>query len=106
CAAGPDESGKEALDWSLEALVQDGDELIACRGVDEDYDPDRKVCVCILSYIQLLNKLCARLDSQLTLILEYIPTRITATLDRLTALYRPNSVVVGTRGKKVRQGTW
>jgi hypothetical protein len=36
CAAGPDESGREALDWSLESLVQDGDELVVCRGIDED----------------------------------------------------------------------
>jgi len=35
CAASPDESGREALDWSLDALVQDGDELIVFRGVDE-----------------------------------------------------------------------
>lgn len=36
CASSPDESGREALDWSLEALVQDGDELIVLRGVDEE----------------------------------------------------------------------
>ena len=36
CAASPDETGREALDWCLEALVQDGDELIVFRGVDED----------------------------------------------------------------------
>ena len=36
CAASPDESGREALDWSLESLVQDGDELIIFRGIDED----------------------------------------------------------------------
>lgn len=36
CAASPDESGREALDWCLEALVQDGDELIVFRGVDEE----------------------------------------------------------------------
>lgn len=37
---------------------------------------------------------------QLSLIVEYIPGRITDTLDRLIALYRPDSVVVGTRGKR------
>lgn len=35
CAASPDESGIEALDWCLESLVQNGDELIVFRGVDE-----------------------------------------------------------------------
>lgn len=36
CASSPDESGREALDWCLESLVQDGDELIVFRGADED----------------------------------------------------------------------
>jgi hypothetical protein len=36
CAAGADESGREALDWSLESLVQDGDELIVFRGIDQE----------------------------------------------------------------------
>ena len=36
CASSADESGREALDWCLEALVQDGDELIVFRGADED----------------------------------------------------------------------
>jgi len=36
CAASPDESGIEALDWCLESLVQDGDELIVFRGVEQE----------------------------------------------------------------------
>jgi hypothetical protein len=36
CASSPDESGSEALEWCLESLVQDGDELIVFRGADED----------------------------------------------------------------------
>ena len=36
CASSPDESGKEDLDWSLESLVQDGDELVVFRGVEEE----------------------------------------------------------------------
>ena len=41
---------------------------------------------------------------QLSLVLEYVPGKITDTLDRLIALYRPDSVVVGTRGRKTWQG--
>lgn len=36
CAASPDESGTEALDWCLESLVQDGDELVVLRGFDPE----------------------------------------------------------------------
>ena len=36
CAASPDESGEEALDWCLESLAQDGDEVIVFRGLEEE----------------------------------------------------------------------
>lgn len=34
CASSRDESGLEALDWAVESLVQDGDELIVVRGIE------------------------------------------------------------------------
>ncbi|KAJ7478679.1 hypothetical protein B0H11DRAFT_2028282 [Mycena galericulata] len=107
-AAGPDESGREALDWSLEALVQDGDELIVCRGVDEDlFERDHEAVREEARQLMLqIQEKSIEYDPErkLSIILEYIPGRITATLDRLIALYRPDSVVVGTRGKKAWQG--
>jgi hypothetical protein len=36
CASSPDESGSQALDWALDSLVQDADELIVFRGVDAE----------------------------------------------------------------------
>lgn len=36
CASSPDESGREALEWVLECLVQDGDELVVFRGFDQE----------------------------------------------------------------------
>ncbi|KAL0063652.1 hypothetical protein AAF712_009451 [Marasmius tenuissimus] len=35
CATSPDESGTEALDWALECFVQDGDEFVVFRGIEE-----------------------------------------------------------------------
>ncbi|RDB17133.1 Universal stress protein A family protein C25B2.10 [Hypsizygus marmoreus] len=104
CAASPDESGREALDWSLEALVQDGDELIVCRGVDEDvlekdHDLVREEARELMRTIQA-KSVEYDPDRKLSLILEYIPGKITDTLDRLIALYRPDSVVVGMRGRR------
>ncbi|GLB39629.1 putative universal stress protein family protein [Lyophyllum shimeji] len=104
CAASLDESGREALDWALESLVQDGDELIVFRGVDEDVlEKDHNVVR--EEARELMRQIQAKSveydpDRKLSLILEYIPGRVTDTLDRLIALYRPDSVVVGTRGKR------
>ncbi|KAK7057825.1 Usp domain-containing protein [Favolaschia claudopus] len=107
CAAGPDESGREALDWSLEGLVRDGDELVVCRGIDEDvFEKDHN------SVREEARQLMLQIqeksveydpDRKLSLILEFIPGRVTNTIDRLIALYRPDSVVVGTRGKRAWQ---
>ncbi|KAL0945928.1 hypothetical protein HGRIS_012209 [Hohenbuehelia grisea] len=107
CAASADESGNEALDWALESLVQDGDELIVCRGVEEevlekDHDLIRAEARELMRQIQAKSA-DSDADRKLSLILEYIPGKITDTLDRLIALYRPDSVVVGTRGRSVWQ---
>ena len=37
--------------------------------------------------------------AKISIILEFIAGRVTTTLDRLIALYRPDSVVVGMRGR-------
>ncbi|KAF8624686.1 hypothetical protein AX17_007017 [Amanita inopinata Kibby_2008] len=108
CAASTDESGREALDWSLESLVQDGDELIIYRGVDEEvldkpHDIIREEAREFMKHIQE-KSMEYDPHRKLSLILEYIPGKITDSLDRLIALYRPDSVVVGTRGRSVWQG--
>lgn len=107
CASSPDESGSEALDWSLESLVQDGDELVVFRGVDEeqlekDHDVLREEARELMRKIQDHS---AEVDAnrKLSFVLEYIPGKVTDTMDRLIALYRPDSVVVGTRGRSAWQ---
>jgi hypothetical protein len=44
--------------------------------------------------------------AQLHIIVEFIAGKVTDTIDRLIALYRPDSVVVGTRGQKNVLGAW
>ncbi|KAF8126826.1 hypothetical protein EV363DRAFT_1268170 [Boletus edulis] len=104
CASSPDETGKQALEWALECLVQDGDELIVFRGIDlEELDKDhelvREEARELMRHIQ--DK-CVEYDPdrKVSIILEFIAGRVTTTLERLIALYRPDSVVVGTRGQR------
>lgn len=35
-AASGDESGNSALEWAMESLVEDGDELVVVRGFDTE----------------------------------------------------------------------
>ncbi|KAH8101696.1 hypothetical protein BXZ70DRAFT_931562 [Cristinia sonorae] len=110
CASSPDESGIEALDWTLESLVQDGDELIVFRGIDtddleKDHDLYRDEARDLMRQVQ--DK-CSEYDPdrKLSIIIEYIAGKVTETIDRLIALYRPDSVVVGTRGQRGMIQAW
>ncbi|KAG6334308.1 hypothetical protein ID866_4787 [Astraeus odoratus] len=104
CAASPDESGREALDWVLECLVQDSDELVVFRGIDQDeLDKDHElVREEARELMRQIQEKCVEYDPErkVSIILEFIAGRPTTTLDRLIALYRPDSVVVGMRGQR------
>ncbi|KAJ3790409.1 hypothetical protein GGU10DRAFT_303142 [Lentinula aff. detonsa] len=107
CASSPDESGREALDWALESFVQDGDDFVVFRGVEEDvldrdHDLVREDARALMAYIQAKSQEYDP-DRKLSIILECIAGKVTDTLDRLIALYKPDSVVVGTRGRKAWQ---
>ncbi|KAF9531134.1 hypothetical protein CPB83DRAFT_849384 [Crepidotus variabilis] len=104
CASSPDESGSEALEWSIESLVQDGDELVVFRGADEDvlqkdHNLVREEARDLMRSIQE-KSVEYDPERKLSLVLEYIPGKVTDSLDRLIALYRPDSLVVGTRGRR------
>lgn len=104
CASSPDESGRGALDWAVECLVQDGDELIVFRGIDQDeLDKDHElVREEARELMRQIQEKCVEYDPErkLSIVLEFIAGRPTTTLDRLIALYRPDSVVVGMRGQR------
>ncbi|KAF8273561.1 hypothetical protein EI94DRAFT_1715278 [Lactarius quietus] len=108
CASSPDDSGRHALDWAIEGLVQSGDELIIFRGIDQDdlerdHDMVRDEARDLMHRIQ---EQCVEADPdrKLCIIVEYIAGKVTTTIDRLIALYRPDAVVVGSRGSgKMKQ---
>ncbi|KAI0062576.1 hypothetical protein BV25DRAFT_1825585 [Artomyces pyxidatus] len=110
CASSPDESGRQALDWAIESLVQDGDELVVFRGVDQeelekDHDLVRDEA---RELMQRIQEKCVDIDPdrKLSIIVEFIAGKVTTTIDRLIALYRPDSVVVGTRGARGMRQAW
>ena len=110
CAASGDESGRQALDWTLESLVQDGDELIVVRGFDlEDLEKQlheevREEAKELMKHI--LAKNSEHEGRQLSVVVEFVAGKITSTIERLIALYRPDSLVVGTRGQTGLVKTW
>ncbi|KAG1778869.1 hypothetical protein EV702DRAFT_1092733 [Suillus placidus] len=110
CASSPDESGRYALDWALESLVQDGDELIVFRGVDpEDLEKDHEVVrEEARELMRQIQEKCIEYDPErkLSIIVELIAGKVTTTLERLIALYRPDSIVVGSKGQRGMMQAW
>jgi len=103
-AASRDESGSHALEWALESLVQDGDELIVLRGFDPDdaikeesHDDIREEAKELLKHI--LDRNSEFEGRNLSVVVEFVAGPITNTIERMIALYRPDSLVVGFRGK-------
>ncbi|KAG9005902.1 hypothetical protein FRB90_010144, partial [Tulasnella sp. 427] len=104
CAASADESGTEALEWSISNLVEDGDELVVVRGfAPEDLQKDmhdqlREEAKDLMRLI--LERNSEYEGRRLSVVVEFVAGKVTSTIDRMTALYRPDSLVVGTRGSK------
>jgi len=110
CAASNDESGKRCLEWVLENLVQNHDELIVLRGFDfEILDTQRsqvrQEAHDLMSAIQTRNRSIDP-DRQLSIVVEFVAGKVTQTIERLIALYRPDSLIVGTRGQRGMMQTW
>jgi hypothetical protein len=68
-----------------------------------EYDPDRKASP---TPYPRRPQILTSAPSQLNIIVEFIAGKVTDTIDRLIALYRPDSVVVGTRGQRSALQTW
>ena len=104
CAASVDDSGRNALEWTIENLLQDGDELVVFRGFDADVlEKDHDIIRAeAREYIRRIQERCydADPDRRVAITLEFIAGKVTQTIDRLIALYRPDSLVVGTRGPR------
>ncbi|KAG8900049.1 hypothetical protein FRB99_006281 [Tulasnella sp. 403] len=110
CAASGDESGREALEWAIANLIEDGDELVVVRGFDPD-DLQKDMHEQVRDEARELMKLILDRNSEydgrrLSVIVEFVAGRVTEIIDRMTALYRPDSLVVGSRGSRSLMQTW
>ncbi|ORX37655.1 hypothetical protein BD324DRAFT_578323 [Kockovaella imperatae] len=112
-AVSPDESGEDALDWLMTELVEDGDEIVAIRVIDIDegektdpaqQDEFREEAQTMLSNI--LDKNNEADGRKLSIIVEMVAGGVTKTLLKMIALYRPDSMIVGTKGSRTRLQKW
>jgi nucleotide-binding universal stress UspA family protein len=59
----------------------------------------------LMAAIQTRNKAIDP-DRQLSIVVEFVAGKVTQTIERLIALYRPDSLIVGSRGQRGMMQTW
>ncbi|MBW0503767.1 hypothetical protein O181_043482 [Austropuccinia psidii MF-1] len=91
----------QALDWLMSSLVEHGDEVVVLQAVDpankefilEKEENARSEAQEVLCHALTKN------DRQITVIVEFVIGPVIKTIQRMIEVYRPDSLVVGTRGK-------
>ncbi|KAI3628001.1 hypothetical protein CBS14141_002002 [Malassezia furfur] len=83
CAVDATESSERALEWIMENLVDDGDEIVAVRVLDSEQDGTSHALI------------------QISITVEFLSGPIKSSILRLVTMYRPESLTIGTRGKQV-----
>ncbi|WVQ78948.1 hypothetical protein IAT38_001040 [Cryptococcus sp. DSM 104549] len=112
-AVSPDESGESALEWLMSELVEDGDEVVAIRVIELD-DGERHSHNAQEEFREdaeaLLKTVLQKNDEadcrKISVIVEFVAGKITEILLKMIALYRPDSLVVGTKGQRSRLQSW
>jgi nucleotide-binding universal stress UspA family protein len=104
CAVDDNTYSERALEWLMESLVSDGDEIVALRVLDGDpdaidQDAAREEARELMASIVELNDEYG--DRSISIVVEFVAGRVTSTILALTFMYRPDSVTVGTRGRSV-----
>jgi nucleotide-binding universal stress UspA family protein len=102
--AGVDENDYSdyALQWLLDELVDDGDEVVCVRVVEKDFRPgDHKM------YLEEAKAMIARIESKnrankaISLVLEYTFGKLASTFQKMIRMYQPGMLIVGTRGRSL-----
>lgn len=104
CAVDDNGYSERALEWLMESLVSDGDEIVALRVLEGDPDEidqeeARDDARELMASIVELNDEYG--DRSISIVVEFVAGRVTSTILGLIYMYRPDSLTVGTRGRSV-----
>ncbi|WFD29321.1 hypothetical protein MSPP1_000330 [Malassezia sp. CBS 17886] len=116
CAVDATESSEHALEWIMENLVDDGDEIVAVRVLGSEQDgmwaanglpgemdqiKARDGAHSLLTSIVELNESTVDETRRICISVEFITGSIKSSIIHLVTIYRPESLTIGTRGKQV-----
>ncbi|KAI6250785.1 Universal stress protein A family protein [Erysiphe necator] len=104
---GENEYSDIALQWMLEELVDDGDEIICVHVIDKDSkvvsDRNMEKREYQTEAKELLQRIQVRNDDNraIGIVLEFVAGKLHATFQRMIQLYEPAMLIVGTKGRSL-----
>ncbi|KAK4697787.1 hypothetical protein P7C71_g370, partial [Lecanoromycetidae sp. Uapishka_2] len=110
CGNDENDYSEFALEWLVDDLVEDGDEIVCLRVVDEDSSINSKDSVDRESYKKEAQELLQKIQEKnangksISLVLELAVGKVEDMIQRMIKIYSPVSLIVGTRGRGGIQG--
>ncbi|KAH7308149.1 hypothetical protein B0I35DRAFT_105538 [Stachybotrys elegans] len=89
-----------ALQWLLEELVDDGDEIICVRVIEKEVRIDKQYQDEAQAMLEAIVEKAGP-NRAISVILEYAAGRLHTTFQRLISMYQPAMLIVGTRGRSL-----
>ncbi|KAF8466405.1 hypothetical protein BDZ91DRAFT_629105, partial [Kalaharituber pfeilii] len=107
CGTDQNDYSEFALEWLIDELVDDGDEIVCLRVVDKDTkmanDSGQQERQYRLDARKLLNEIIDKNeeDKAISIVLEFAVGKVHDTIQRMIHIYEPVILIVGTRGRSL-----
>lgn len=107
CGTDQNDYSEFALEWLIDELVDDGDEIVCLRVVDKDSKISSDSAMQERLYRQEARKLMNEIieknddDKAINIVLEFAVGKVHDTIQRMIHIYEPVILIVGTRGRSL-----
>ncbi|KAI9833670.1 MAG: hypothetical protein M1826_006761 [Phylliscum demangeonii] len=107
CGTDQNDYSEFALEWLIEELVDDGDEIVCLRVVDKDAKISSDASVAEGVYRTEAHKMLDHIISKntdgkaISLVLEFAVGKVQDTFQQMIRIYEPAILIVGTRGRSL-----
>ncbi|KAI9750923.1 MAG: hypothetical protein M4579_006246 [Chaenotheca gracillima] len=107
CGTDQKDYSEFALEWLIEELLDDGDEVVCLRVIDKDSKMNSDSSVEEGRYRTEAKKLLDQIieknteEKQISLVLEFAVGKVHDTIQRMIHIYEPAILIVGTRGRSL-----
>jgi len=107
CGTDQNDYSEFALEWLIDELVDDGDEIVCLRVVDKDSKISSDSALQERLYRQEAKKLLDQIiekneeDKAISDVLEFAVGKVHETIQRMIHIYEPVILIVGTRGRSL-----